>query len=773
MINSSPPQTEGIVAILPLEFRGNLTEAEARVLKFAPMPDVYANCGSDSIRQANQRSVRAKLLRWICTDQAVRPLVDVGGLRVLGAEITGLLDLSFVNVSFPIRLVQCEFPDQPNLQYIKIPLLEFSGSSFLKGAIVDGAEVAGDVFLGKSTLGEKSLSKGTFRMAGARIGGDLDCQGGVFENPGGVALEVTDTRVGGNLFLSNRFSANGKVDISHCQIGDNLNCSGGTFSNPASNATALFARGMKVGGETLLFQKFACDGLVDMMSATFTGNLEFGGSFSNPGKTALLLQAAMTKNNVVFDEDFAANGEVDMEGIQVAGSLRCSGTFKNPGKEAFSINLDSAEIMESVYLSDAISTEGEVHLGGIRIDGDLDCSNGTFRNPQGQTIDADRARIKGSVFLRTYGGSKAGSSFSSYGEVNLVIAEIGGNLECDGGSFINQGSMALTANSAAIGGNVFLRNGFVAVGEVNFVGATIRNVIQCENGTFGDVDLHLASARELDWEEIKSAANFDLRDAKVEMLRDDIGSWNHTTTPKLNGFIYGTIFNNQIDSADRLKLIARQGGGKFTRQPYVQLASVLHNLGDDGGAEKVLGEMERRTREERREKLGSGPREWLQYGEDETYGVTVGYGVYPLNAVWWLVGLSAFGWIVFRRAKLQGAMAPTDKDAYGKYRATGKLPDSYPPFNPLVYSVENCIPIVKLGQDDRWQIDPHPKRAPLVLTPDAGRWRKIRFGLGLAARFLDSPSVLRWVRWILILLGWVLATFFVAGLTNSIRSDYQ
>jgi hypothetical protein len=63
---------------------------------------------------------------------------------------------------------------------------------------------------------------------------------------------------------------------------------------------------------------------------------------------------------------------------------------------------------------------------------------------------------------------------------------------------------------------------------------------------------------------------------------------------------------------------------------------------------------------------------------------------------------------VHRRAQRVGAMAPSDKDAYAEFREGKGTQVRYQPFSPLIYSVENCTPLVKLGQDERWQPDPDP-----------------------------------------------------------------
>jgi hypothetical protein len=82
--------------------------------------------------------------------------------------------------------------------------------------------------------------------------------------------------------------------------------------------------------------------------------------------------------------------------------------------------------------------------------------------------------------------------------------------------------------------------------------------------------------------------------------------------------------------------------------------------------------------------------------------------------------LSALGWIIYRRAYLAGTIVPSDKDAYNDLKSKRSLPPYYPRFAPLILSLENSLPLVKLGQADKWQPDPEassqlipsPKREP-------------------------------------------------------------
>ena len=105
-------------------------------------------------------------------------------------------------------------------------------------------------------------------------------------------------------------------------------------------------------------------------------------------------------------------------------------------------------------------------------------------------------------------------------------------------------------------------------------------------------------------------------------------------------------------------------------------------MGDNDGAKEVLFEMESRARAADRRRLILPMRLW-DLTKDVTLRETlVGYGVYPLKAFWSLAVLWFTGWVFFRRA----SMAPTDKEAYAKFRENGSLPDHYPRFNGKIYS---------------------------------------------------------------------------------------
>src|ERR1700683_508255 len=434
----------------------------------------------------------------------------------------------------------------------------------------------------------------------------------------------------------------------------------------------------------------------------------------------------------------------------------------------------------------------KIGLGGVwvyaaKIEGTLDLSYATVRFPITLsrcrfTADADLSYI--TIPVLDLGGSYIGSldlegaevrgairladGFLACGEVDLAGARIGGDLDCKDGRF-----NAIAGDGAQVKKDVYLTNEFRAVGDVSLVETRIGGSLHCRGGGFSQVSLNGAViGASFIWSHVKSPrdAVLDLTNASAGTIEDDRASWPLRGNLSLGGFVYGG-FSIGVPTQARTRLCWLDRQDYFTPQPYRQLAKVLTDMGDGDGAKEVMFELEGRARVEGRRRLARLSLPWLfQSGRDVGSYAIVGYGIYPGRAFKWLGLLASLAWILHRRARRVGAMAPTDKDAYEEFRRDRcETPKGYQPFSAVIYSVENCIPLVKLGQDERWQPDPNPQ--PRVPTVAAGKFRR---AVDSVLDFVvpDSavtPAALRWFRWIMIGLGWLLATFFVAGLSGIIK----
>jgi hypothetical protein len=546
------------------------------------------------------------------------------------------------------------------------------------------------------------------------------------------SIAADGANVKGGAFLRHGFSARGEVRLLGARIGGNLDCSAATFENAAKHG--LVADGVSVRGDVFLNDGFSAEGEVRLPGARISGDLSCrGGLFKNPGKSALNADRADVKGNVFLSDRFTAEGGVRIVGAQIGGALDChGGTFKNPDKDALS--MDGADVKGAVFLNHGLSAEGEVRLVHVRVGGSLECDSGAFKNPGRDALSADGANVEGDVFLR--GG------FSAEGEVRLPGVQIGGDLDCTGGAFKNPGRGALSLHNAKVDGATCLCLGLCAEGSVGLPGARFGGDLEFNGGRFSEVVAENAAIRgTLFWRDVQAAerTTLNLTDASAGSLADDEKSWPAKGKLLPYGFVYGHISGDSPrDAKTRLRWLERQD--PFTPQPYRQLAKVLREAGDDSGARKVLFDMERRRRR-------AEDRRWYARGWDWVLRWTIGYGFYPWRALGWLVLLTALGWGLFRHGYFSGAMAPTEKEAYHFFGDHGRAPDYYQRFTASIYSLENSLPFVNLGQKDHWTPDPNPQ---------GSRW---------------MPGFLRWFRWGQVLLGWVLATFFVAGVTGVVRKE--
>jgi hypothetical protein len=209
-------------------------------------------------RKSKARTIRADLLRWLILGGAEDCRVHEWGVRLAGAYVEGPLDLSFAEAKGPTGLTNCRFGAGITALAARLQLLFLTGSA-VKGLNLQGASVTQNVFLRGNFK-----AKGEVSLAGAKIGGQLACDGGSFDNAGGNALIAERAEVTGDVFLSDGFSAKGEVSLVGAKIGGQLSCDGGSFEN--ADGDALIAQDAEIG--SLHWKKVTVpSGSVDFYSA--------------------------------------------------------------------------------------------------------------------------------------------------------------------------------------------------------------------------------------------------------------------------------------------------------------------------------------------------------------------------------------------------------------------------------------------------------------------------------------------------------------------------
>lgn len=669
---------------------------------------------------------------------------------------------------------------------------------------VEGAKISGSLY-----LRDRFIAEGLVRLRGCDVGGNLICDGGQFRNPldpdhseTGTALDAEAIRVAGFVSMRQKAAFEGRVRLFGADIGLALICDTATFKNPAvsgkpESGVALDVGVAKIGGDIVL-REAVVEGQCTLFGAHIDGNLECQkATFVNPNRkelrntgTALNARAIKVAGNVSL-QNSSVDGDVRMFGADLGRILDFTDCrLKSlPSLEtplALALDLATARVGGSLLLrGKGFKAEGLIRFGGAVIGGEVDCENGKFTNPaqaglaqSGVTMDGFASRISGSVLLR--------NGFESYGQVQLSGATIARSLECDRGRFeatfvkdVPSSAVALRAEAIAVAGEVLLRKGFLAIGEVRLFGARIEHNLDCRAGTFrahkhtdsgaalvasrakikGDLLLSEGFVAEgpvlLDGVEIDGVLRtgkgqfrtLDLSDASAGLIADHADSWPDAGNLKLDGFAYNRISKGPHDADERVNWVERQK--TFARQPYRQLARVLEDTGDDVGAKRVLSAMQRKA--------------WEGRG---TWGrilgfilrVTIGYGYFPLRALRLLILLVLAGGIVYTLGYNFGSIVPNDKDAFSNFEKTCTVPPQYERFSPITYSLENTLPLVKLGIQDKWT--PAPERRATCWPARAIAW---------VPPAATHPGAIRIFRWFQICIGWLLGTLFVGGVTGVLR----
>ena len=165
----------------------------------------------------------------------------------------------------------------------------------------------------------------------------------------------------------------------------------------------------------------------------------------------------------------------------------------------------------------------------------------------------------------------------------------------------------------------------------------------------------------------------------------------------------------------------------------MQLADLLKGRGEIQDSKRVIFEM-------RRHEAGSSwlPfRWWKAHLEKEPFKILVS-----------ILLLASLGSCVFWHAQYNGAIAPTSKEAYSAWSKGTPYNVAYPRFNPILYSLENGLPLVKLGQDEKWAPDPSHQ----------------------TTSWIESYAFLSWFRWLLILSGWGQATVLASAIGSRFKT---
>ncbi|MEU4643710.1 hypothetical protein [Micromonospora sp. NPDC023814] len=396
---------------------------EQRLIKSVACGEVLDLAGDGPVDEAamrswgDERTVSASVIREIVRGRLVSE-PDPHGLRLRGARIAGQIDLENITGDLALELRDCLLPSGVNLRNAQLLAVALTGCRIAQAADSDDAPVDATRFAARvlslegSTVTSAS-EQGTVRLLAARLG-TLDCSGARLQNTTGPALDADGLQVDQSVFLrgltASSASERGTIRLLGAHLGGQLNCSGARLQN--TTGPALNADHLQVDQDVFLHGGFTAtsaseQGTVRLLGAHL-GTLHCTGArLKNATGPALEADHLQVDRDVALDGGFTATsaselGTIQLPGAHIGGVLYCGGArLENTTGPA--LNTDGLRVDQDVLLDDGFTaTSADGHavlvLTGARIGGTfrLDTDRTTHTAPdQGPLIELDGLTYSG------------------------------------------------------------------------------------------------------------------------------------------------------------------------------------------------------------------------------------------------------------------------------------------------------------------------------------------------------------------------------------------
>ncbi|MCT9934892.1 hypothetical protein N5079_32265 [Planotetraspora sp. A-T 1434] len=720
--------------------------------KVLDMAVLLRACAAGQAIQADGQDllIEAHLVRELC--RRGREEMDPRGLVIEGARIRGDLDLSGMEVPFPLRFVGCVFDRPVNLDGADLHLLVFDTCT-VPGILANGLRVRRDLDLSRSRItGDLWTSASTSCTAAvwlceSEIGGRLLCLDTVIESAM-RAMQADRMRVGGSIRLLHDFEARGAMRLLGVQVEGSLDLTGARLTG-SERGLALNLGDARIGGSVFLIddqtgRRPLVRGRIGLGNARISGQFLIRNAIFEPTEAVrgVGYSSSRSGGTAVSAPGLFIGGDLSVEGeCQISGGMDLSmGSFSTirvqRGCEftvggGHALDLTNAELRSSLVIEEGAAIQGTLRLVGAHIKGNLTLQGTRWSQPvKGSLIAAEGVVIESSLDLR--GVEAVG------GRLRFRSATVGGIVDAHGARLRNPGGEALSLQRVVVRGSILLSGGFLAEGRVLLNRCIVEGQLDCEGGTFaGGIEAVSATARggmRLRWTEVPPLV--DLTGASTTVLTDDPARWPRDSA--IAGFVYDR-FDGIWDWRARRDWLRAMSS--FDAGPYEQAARVFRQHGRPGEAERLLIEQRRQARRASGSR-GRSPGQWIRNALDLLYGLSVGYGYRPGRALWLLGALLALVGIMMLSPVVQQTLRATDPRgnvyavdgrlitvdavaASGDATATAARRGGRPGpcgdgqvrcFDPLFYTVDTVVPLMSLGQRATWYPETHSPHGLLIST---------------------------------------------------------
>ena len=734
------------------------------------------------------RRVDAALLRRCCHELGDQ--IDPRGVWLQHAAITGSVDLSGLDVKFPLRFEGCHF-DAPLLaEGARLTGLVLTGCT-LPGLQANGVRIQRDLDLSRTHVtGALRTSASTSKhsaiwLCESEIGGRLLCVDTLIEGHGERSIQADRMHVTGNVRLLHQFTAHGEVRLIGARIGGSLDLTGARIE---SLGTGL---ALDLGEAVIEASVFLIDdptgrrplirGRIDMGQARIGGQFlirnatleapsadaPVGSAYSRSrvGGTALSAPRLSVGAEITLEGTCAVTGGIDLSMSELSSvSVQPGCSLHAPGRTA--LDLTNTELLSTVTVGQQVPVSGTVRLSGARIHGNLCLRGAILSAPEGGSLlAAQGVSIDGEAELQNLEATG--------GDLGLRAATIGSFVDAAGAQLRNPGGYTLNLVQANVKGSVRLVDGFRSCGEVVLNRAVIEGRLLCTQGTFdspaqpggdgsGDaieaISATIRGGLDLGWKSISPSV--DLTNTRTSFLADDPETWPARFI--IVGLTYdrfeqpqGSGSRRPWDHTARAAWLSRQAA--YDAGPYEQAARVFREHGYTTGAEAILIAQRRHAR-----RVMAGPGAPFRRAIDAAFSTTVAYGFRPRRVLWLLALLLILVILSLEAPTTQATMRATTAAGL-VYSTHGPAPGGSGPgpagrapgiaqsdacgggqvrcFNPVLYAIDTVIPLVSLDQRSTWYPDPS----------------------------LRDGAFMQWWLNAATLLGWLLSSIFVLSLARLSR----
>ena len=293
-------------------------------------------------------------------------------------------------------------------------------------------------------------AQGEIRLPAARIGGRLYFDGAKLSNPGGRAFVASRLTVGQDMFCRNHggpehdqpFVAEGEVILAGAHIGGNLDCTGATLRN--DSGPGLYADRLQVDQSVVLRDGFTAvgsggDGAILLVRSHIGGHLDCtGAALRNDSGPALDAYSLQVGEGIHLFGGFTATASssfcaVNLTGVYIGARLLCDGAALRNDSGPALVAYGGLQVGQGVFLRRGFTATGAgknatITLTGARIGGNLDCTAATLRNDSGPALFAGGLQAGQDMDLT---GGFAATGGGAYVTIDLTGAQVAGTLAFD------------------------------------------------------------------------------------------------------------------------------------------------------------------------------------------------------------------------------------------------------------------------------------------------------------------------------------------------------